>query len=133
MEIKEGIKAKGFKFTDGIDKVEYHSLMDKYVGVEGTISYIGSDYYTIQFDNVYCSYPLLLMPESFLSKGDKVKIPQTKSVGETINNSDAIYAAKRKNQDYLYFNGMYCDWLMLSSNDNTGSGDYFSLTDIELY
>lgn len=133
METKEGIKAKGFKFEDGIDKVEYHPLMDKYIGVEGTISYIGSDYYTIQFDNVYCSYPLLLMPESFLSVGDKVKIPQTKSVGETITESEAIAAAKRKNQDYLYFNGMYVDLLMLSSNPETGSGDYFSLSDVELY
>jgi hypothetical protein len=133
MEIKEGIKAKGFKFKDGADKVEYHPLMDKYVGVEGTISYIGSDYYTIQFGNVYCSYPLFLMPESFLSLGDKVKIPQTKSVGETITESGAIAAAQGKNQDYLYFNGMKYNWLMLNSNDNTGTGDYFSLTDIELY
>lgn len=132
METKEGIKAKGFKFEDGIDKVEYHPLMDKYIGVEGTISYIGSDYYTIQFDNVYCSYPLLLMPESFLSKGDKVNVPQTKSVGETINESGAVAAAKRKNQDYLYFNGMYCDWLMLASEKGNG-GDYFSLSDVELY
>lgn len=133
MEIKEGIKAKGFKFKDGADNVEYHPLMDKYIGVEGTISYIGSDYYTIQFDNVYCSYPLVMMYESFLSVGDKVKIPQTKSVGESINESGAIEAAKRKNQDYLYFNGMKSNWLMLSSNPQNGSGDYFSLSDVELY
>lgn len=132
MEIKEGIKAKGFKFKDGIDKVEYHPLMDKYIGVEGTISYIGSDYYTIQFDNVYCSYPLVMMYESFLSVGDKVKIPQTESVGKTITESGAIEAAKRKNQDYLYFNGMRSNWLMLGSNSSDG-GDYFSLSDVELY
>lgn len=132
MEIKEGIKAKGFKFKDGAYKLEYHSLMDNYVGVEGTISYIGSDYYTIQFDNVYCSYPLVMMYESFLSVGDKVKIPQTKSVGDPINSSGAIEAA-RKNQDYLYFNGRRSNGLMLSSSDNTGSGDFFSLSDIELY
>jgi hypothetical protein len=133
MEIKEGMIVKGFKFQDNVDGIEYHPVMDKYIGVKGTLMYMGSDYYTIQFGNVNCSYPLSMIHESVLSVGDKIKIPKTKSVGKGISSSNAVRKAIKLNQDYLYFTGMEYSKLMLNSVYELGHGDYFALSDIELY
>jgi hypothetical protein len=133
MEIKEGMIVKGFKLQDNIDGIEYHPVMDKYIGVKGTLMYMGSDYYTIQFGNVNCSYPLSMIHKSVLSIGDKVKIPKIKSVGRGISDSNTVRKARERNQDYLYFTGMNDGKLMLNSVYTTGSGDFFALSDIELY
>jgi hypothetical protein len=90
--------------------------------------------FTIRFeDDEYWYYPIELAHRALLSVGDKVKIPKTKSVGESIESSGSIICAKSVGQDYLYYTGEEDGVLILRNVFEEGEGDFFALADIELY
>jgi hypothetical protein len=135
MRVKVGMKAKGFKFKGG-EHLGYSPDMDKYIGKQGVIESSDDRKFSIRFeDEVYWNYPIALEHRAFISVGDKVKIPKTKSVGDSIEKSNNIAIARSDRQDYLYYKGEKDGKLVLncSSEDIYGSGDYFTLEDIELY
>lgn len=67
--------------------------------------------------------------------GDKCKIPKTKSVGESIEESFTMQKAKKLNQDFLFYVGKskQSQNHMLYFEQNSESGDYFAEHEIELY
>jgi len=74
--------------------------------------------------------------------GDKIKIPKTKSYGDSIEDSSIIKLAISKNQDYLYIASTNnSDNYLLVTNDikevnkprELASGDFFLESDLELY
>jgi hypothetical protein len=131
MKLKEGMKAKGFKFEGGL--ITFDGAMEKYVGVVGEVGDITGRGFIIEFEDDRWWYPISLAHRAFLSVGDKVKIPKTKSAGESMVNSIHIKCAKSDGQDYLYYIGEEDGKLLFNSELEEGSGDYFTLEDIELY
>ena len=116
---------------------------------------LGQDYLTVRFvfndgqielvPNESCDYALgelynpkdlepYVEPVRTYKRGDKVKIPVTKSAGNTtVEQSCVIRNAKEKGQDFLYFM-MYEGGDKVSLNDvNEGYGDYFRVCDLEPY
>jgi len=84
MKVEVGMKAKGFKF-EAREYLGYSPNMDKYIDKIGVIEIIDDRIFSIRFeDDEYWNYPISLAHRSLLSVGDKVKIPKTKSVGDTI-------------------------------------------------
>jgi hypothetical protein len=59
--IKTGDKVKGFKFPafNNSAILNYNSDMNRFVGVEGVVSDVGTDTFSIFYDGVgYWSYPI---------------------------------------------------------------------------
>lgn len=61
--MKKGDKAKGFKFRGGGGRnsanINYNEQMDRYVGVEGVVTDVGPDTFSILYDGVgHWSYPI---------------------------------------------------------------------------
>lgn len=59
--IKYGDKAKGFKFRtrQNSANMSYHKQMDRFVGVEGVVTDVGADTFSIFYDGIgYWSYPI---------------------------------------------------------------------------
>lgn len=108
--------------------------MDEYIGKEGVVHRLNASL-TIMFeDGNFWDYPLGLAHKAFLSAGDRVKIPKTKSVGDPIEDSNVIKDAIRNGIDYLYYTGAtVAGILMLNDKVGLEMGDYFKLEDIELY
>ncbi len=73
--------------------------------------------------------------------GDKIKIPKTKSYGDSIVDSNIIKSAINSYQDYLYIaNTNNNNYLIVTDNIrqinediNLASGDFFLKSDLELY
>lgn len=64
--------------------------------------------------------------------GDKVKIPKTKSTGYSLQNSIVVREAMKNNQSFLYITKVQ-DWRFGLNNTLLGTGDWFSLKDLEYY
>lgn len=73
------------------------------------------------------------MREENLVIGMKVKIPKTKSVGDSLRNSNVINKALKNNQDYLFFSRKVEEGYLLDYKPESRYGDYFLLQDIEPY
>lgn len=131
MKLKEGMKAKGFKFEGG--SIAFDGDMEKYVGVVGEVGHITGRGFKIKFEDDWWWYPTELAHRAFLSVGDKVKIPKTKSVGSSIDDSRNTIIAKSDGQDYLYYAGEEDGKLLLNKEFVEDRGDFFTLEDIELY
>jgi hypothetical protein len=131
MKLKEGMKAKGFKFEGR--SIAFDGDMEKYVGVVGEVGHITGRGFKIKFEDDWWWYPTALAHRAFLSVGDKVKIPKTKSVGDPIEKSKNIRIAKSEGQAYLYYTGEKDGKLLLNNELQEGSGDFFTLKDVELY
>ena len=60
--MKKGDKAKGFKFRGGgrnSANINYNERMDRYVGVEGVVTDVGPDTFSILYEGVgHWSYPI---------------------------------------------------------------------------
>ena len=59
--IKIGNKAKGFKFRTARNSanINYNEQMDRYVGVEGVVTDVGPDTFSILYEGVgHWSYPI---------------------------------------------------------------------------
>ena len=59
--IKRGDRAKGFKFRTARNSanINYNRQMDRFGGVEGVISDVGTDTFSIFYEGVgYWSYPI---------------------------------------------------------------------------
>ncbi len=133
MKIEKRMKAKGFKF-ESREGLSYNVNMERYDGVEGIIGEVWSKYIKIVFSEDCWFYPIEEAHKALLSVGDKVKIPKTKSVGDSIEDSNVIKDAIRNGIDYLYYTGATIDGrLMLNDKDKLLTGDYFRLEDVELY
>lgn len=63
-------------------------------------------------------------------KGDKVKIPKTKSVGWSIGSSSVIKRAKERKQNFLYFSYSTGRRVVLCDSSVNSGGDYFLLSDL---
>lgn len=136
MKVELGMKAKGFKFESGkFNGLGYDSYMDKYINKIGVLESYDDIKISIRFeDGEYWNYPIALVHRAFISVGDKVKIPKTKTAGwDSIEDSLEIKIAISNGQDYLYYAGESDGKLMLHHEAEIPSGDYFTLEDIELY
>ena len=82
--LKEGSKAKGFKFEDLTDDISWMEGKEDYIGKIGEVTYIADNFFTIEFeDGFLVMYPASLMhlavveeeqPKKLpLKEGDKVK------------------------------------------------------------
>ena len=59
--MKKGDKAKGFKFRTARNSanINYNEQMDRFVGVEGVVTDVGTDTFSIFYHGVgYCWYPI---------------------------------------------------------------------------
>ena len=59
--MKKGDKAKGFRFRTARNSanINYNKQMDRYVGVEGVVTDVGTDTFSILYDGVgHWSYPI---------------------------------------------------------------------------
>ena len=59
--MKKGDKAKGFKFRTARNSanINYNEQMDRYVGVEGVVTDVGPDTFSILYHGVgHWSYPI---------------------------------------------------------------------------
>ena len=60
--IKVGDKVKGFKFRGGGGRnsanINYNEQMNRYVGVEGVVTLVGADTFSILYHDDHWSYPL---------------------------------------------------------------------------
>jgi len=66
--------------------------------------------------------------------GDKVKIPKTKSAGDSYHSSNMILQAKKAEQPFLYFKGINNNGkYMLGFTLEGIAADHFTIDDIELY
>lgn len=70
--LKVGDKAKGFLFANKTDDVCWAAEMTEYIGQEGKIIYIGSDYFHIHFGDTSWLYPTSLMHLAVVEEQPKV-------------------------------------------------------------
>ena len=60
--IKLGDKAKGFKFRGGGGRnsanINYNGKMDRYVDVEGVVTHVNTDTFSILYHDDHWSYPV---------------------------------------------------------------------------
>jgi hypothetical protein len=65
--------------------------------------------------------------------GDKVKIPKTKSIGDSIDHSSIIFHVKKRQINYLIIKDIVGETYILNVNDDSEGGDWFRKEDLELY
>ena len=97
--MKVGDKAKGFKFEDGVDGVEFYSEKEHYIGKEGFVKYIRPNYFAIQFEGDYWEYPISL---AHLSVVDEWQPKQGEMI-EVSNDGKGFDKAKFIGMDNGYF------------------------------
>lgn len=117
----------------------------RYIGVDGTKGFNNTN----KWNNIseFINNPFLLpvqyvldaikeesKPKYEFKVGDKVKLPKTKSIGEYYSASTVINNAKYRKQDFLYIKKILGDEYTLNVKmDVYTNGDYFALSDLELY
>jgi len=136
MEFKVGDKVKVIKnshYGHSVDTIGIVEFVKKSTESETV-------FYVIKANNLgfnHCESDLELVKEFNIKIGDKCKIPKTKSVGGSMEESYMIGKVKKANQDFLYYvgksKGSQNHMLAKDFDPKYLSGDFFDLNEIELY